>query len=177
MQGRRLLAGWLTVGLLPGDALDVDDELAAVAGLHLTLAVLVRPSHHHHLVSSTHGEGSDLTTGGSIRGEREVCQKRAHTFSHFPARKYNNSCRHSRGSIRVTFPSSGGKEKGGTSRHYGLSHRRKQTKKFSMAFVHRTCRRSMQERSQKASNAWWMLPTMIAKAESFVKDRAPLRTS
>lgn len=50
----------LTVGLLPGDALDVDNELAAVAGLHLALAVLVGPSDHHHLVTLSHGERSDL---------------------------------------------------------------------------------------------------------------------
>lgn len=49
-----------TVGLLPGDALDVDHELAAVARLDLALAVLVRPPHDHHLVSLTDGERSDL---------------------------------------------------------------------------------------------------------------------
>lgn len=50
----------LTVGLLPGDALDVDDELAAVAGLHLALAVLVGSSDDHHLVTLSYGERSDL---------------------------------------------------------------------------------------------------------------------
>lgn len=49
-----------TVGLLPGDALDVDDELAAVAGLDLTLAVLVRSSDHHYLVPLPHRQRSYL---------------------------------------------------------------------------------------------------------------------
>lgn len=53
-------AAVLTVGLLPGDALDVDDELAAVAGLNLALAVLVGSSDHHHLVALADGERSDL---------------------------------------------------------------------------------------------------------------------
>ena len=57
----------LTVGLLPGDALDVDNELAAVAGLHLTLAVLVGPSDHHHLVALPHGERSDLEGNAKSR--------------------------------------------------------------------------------------------------------------
>ena len=49
-----------TVCLFPGDPLDVDHELAAVAGLHLALAVLECSPYNHHLITLPDRERSDL---------------------------------------------------------------------------------------------------------------------
>lgn len=73
----------LTVGLLPGDALDVDHELAAVASLHLSLAVLVGPPGHHHLVALANGERSDLRT--------KKKKKKATVYSYKPSTAANPS--------------------------------------------------------------------------------------
>lgn len=46
----------LTVGLFPGDALNVNYELATVARLDLPLSVLERATDNHHLITLSYGQ-------------------------------------------------------------------------------------------------------------------------
>lgn len=48
------------VGLLPVNPVNVDHELLAVHGRDLALTVLVRATHHGHLVILADGEGAHL---------------------------------------------------------------------------------------------------------------------